>query len=67
VGEGESAGVGLRRGGRKGAMVICCCRAMEQGGESCACGRGGRREWRLGGRSNFPNWQGEALLFIEES
>jgi hypothetical protein len=31
-----------------GAMVICCC-AMEQGGESCACGRGGRREWRLGG------------------
>jgi hypothetical protein len=34
------------------------------GGEGCACGRGGRREWRLGGRCNFPNWQGEALLFI---
>jgi hypothetical protein len=47
-----------------GREILCAKNRRE---EFCACGRGGRREWRLGGRCNFPNWQGEALLFIEGS
>jgi hypothetical protein len=37
--------------------------------EGCAWEKkkGEKREWRLGGRCNFSNLQGEALLFIEES
>jgi hypothetical protein len=53
--------------GRRGAAWQGNFLRHEQGKEMSACGRGGRREWRLGGRCNFPNWQGEALLFIEES
>jgi hypothetical protein len=34
----------------------------------CACGRGGRRLWRLGGGEwKMSNLQGRELLFIEEN
>jgi hypothetical protein len=41
--------------------------AMNREEALCACGRGGRRLWRLGGKWKISNLQGRELLFIEEN